>query len=188
MHKIVEREDYFAAAIDILADTDHSGLKMGALCRRLSVTTGSFYNYFGNWAGFKTAFLEYWRDERTVHLAEAARREVDPEHAVAALIDFACALPHRAESAIRAWSHSDPEVRRVQAVVDEQRFEVTFETLCTTIEDRDVAETIAQLCRFILTGYQLTQPLPDPAYLRRSLEKVNDEMVKTRGAMPASPR
>jgi AcrR family transcriptional regulator len=183
MHKIVEREDYFAAAIEILADADHGGLRMTPLCRHLNVTTGSFYNYFGSWAGFKTEFLAYWREGCTVHLAEAVRREANPRHARAALIEFACTLPHRAEAAIRAWAHSDEDVGHVQAIVDEERYRVAVDILCRTIEDRERAELVARLCQFILTGYQQTQPLPDVNQLRGSLNMVNgDTMTALRPA------
>lgn len=177
MGKIVEREDYFAVAIEILAAADHGGLKMTPLCRRLNVTTGSFYNYFGSWAGFKTEFLAYWRDDRTIHLANAARRKVDSDQAMSALIDLACDLPHRAESAIRAWSHSDPEVRQVQTIVDEKRYEVTVELLTRAIGNREIAGKIGYLCLFVLNGYQQTQPLPSTEHLRRSLRML-EEILK----------
>lgn len=184
---IVGREDYFTAAIDILAEADHGGLKMSALCQRLDVTTGSFYNYFGSWARFKTELLGYWLEDRTVYLAEAARQQTDPELALAALIDFACELPHRGEAAIRAWSHSDAEVRQIQTTVDEQRYRVTFDIMLRGLGDRAAAETFARLGIFILNGYQQTQPLPDPEHLRQALQLVAIELVAPRRPGGAHP-
>ncbi|EHI14855.1 TetR/AcrR family transcriptional regulator [Mycolicibacterium thermoresistibile] len=172
MHKIVEREDYFSAAIDILAEDDHGGLKITPLCRRLQVTSGSFYNYFGGWANFKTELLEFWLDDRTVQLAEAARRHEDAEQGMIALIEFSCGLPHRAEAAIRAWSHSDGEVLKIQSTVDEQRYRVTFDILERLLGDATDAEHRARLALFVTTGYQQVQPLPEVEHLRRSLHMV----------------
>lgn len=181
MHILVDRTDYFSAAIEILADADHGGLKLAPLCRRLSVTTGSFYNYFGSWGRFKSELLEFWLEDRTLHLAETARRQGDPERALITLIDFACGLPHRAEAAIRAWSHSDQDVRHTQTVVDEQRFRVTYDTVLRLVGDTDEAEALAQLALFTLTGFQQTQPLPDVADLRRSLYLVLGRLLETAG-------
>jgi AcrR family transcriptional regulator len=177
MHKLVDREDYFSAAIDILAEADHGGLKMTPLCRRLDVTTGSFYNYFGSWARFKSELLEFWLNDRTLDLADAARRQADAYRSLNSLIDSACGLPHRAEAAIRAWSHSDAEVRRIQTAVDEQRHRVTYETVLRLLDDADEAESLARLALFTLAGYQQTQPMSDASVLRRSLGLVFDQIL-----------
>ncbi|BBZ04685.1 transcriptional regulator [Mycolicibacterium chitae] len=183
MHKIVDRQDYFSAAIDILAEADHGGLKLTPLCRRLEVTTGSFYHYFGSWARFKTELLEFWLQDRTLELAEAARRQGDPQRTLEALIDFACGFPHSAEAAIRAWSHSDQEVRQVQATVDEQRYRVTYETLQLLLDNDADAEMLARMAIFTLNGYQQTQPLPGVEHLRRSLNLVLTELLAPRAAV-----
>lgn len=178
MHKIVDREDYFAAAIDLLAEADHGGLKITPLCRRLEVTTGSFYHYFGNWAGFKTALLEFWLNDRTVNLADSAWRLGDAHLTLATLVEMACELPHRAEAAIRAWSHSDAEVRQTQTTVDAQRYQVTYDTVLRLLGDPTAAETISRLTIFVLTGYQQTQPMPDGEHLRRSLNVVLTDLLE----------
>ncbi|CAJ1504509.1 TetR/AcrR family transcriptional regulator [[Mycobacterium] burgundiense] len=177
MHKIVDRTDYFSAAIDVLAEADHGGLKLTPLCRRLQVTTGSFYHYFGSWARFKTELLESWLNDRTLNLANTARRLDDPQLSLNTLVEMACDLPHRAEAAIRAWSHSDAEVRQIQSTVDEQRYQVTYDTVLRLHGNPDEAETIARLTTFILTGYQQTQPLPDVEHLRRSLGTVLTQVL-----------
>lgn len=188
MGKVVEREDYYSAATEILAEADHGGLKQGVLCKRLKVTTGSFYNYFGSWSGFKTELLQYWLTERTLHLAEAARGESEPVRMLEALIDFACSLPHRTESAIRAWSHSDHEVREVQLAVDVQRYEVVHEAMFGILGDEATADHYTCLGLFILNGYQQTQPLRDESYLRRSLEEVMFGLILDREQEPPRQR
>lgn len=181
MATIVKREDYFDAAIEILSADDHAGLKQAPLCDRLKVTTGSFYNYFGSWAGFKTEFLRHWLDERTVQLAEMARAEVEMDRRLAVLIEFACALPHSAESAIRAWAHSDAEVRDVQVTVDVQRFQITLETIAAIRGEGPEAEKFAHMGMFILAGYQQNHPLQDVEILRWALDRAFADVIESLG-------
>lgn len=180
MATLVRREDYFDAAIEILSTDDHGGLKQAPLCRHLSVTTGSFYNYFESWGQFKTEFLQHWLDQRTLQLVDAARLVGESDQRIELLIEFACALPHRAESAIRAWAHSDTEVRAVQNTVDEQRFDVVCEAVTGLIGAGEQAENFARMGLFILYGYQQTMPQPDLAHLRWALNRTFSDALAVR--------
>jgi AcrR family transcriptional regulator len=173
----VRREDYFDAAIEILSTNDHGGLKQAGLCARLEVTTGSFYNYFESWGRFKNEFLQHWLEKQTLQLVETARLEASPTRRLELLIDFACALPHNAESALRAWAHSDPEVRRIQETVDEQRYAVVLEATSTLVEPV-TAERFAHLALYTLTGYQQHLPIRDLESLRWSLHRVLDQLLE----------
>jgi len=166
---IVRREDYFDAALAILATNDHAGLKQARLCSHLEVTTGSFYNYFESWAQFKTEFLQHWLENQTLQLAAAARLEGSMTRRLRLLVEFACSLPHSAESAIRGWSHSDSGVHEVQSKVDELRYAVVAEAVAQYIGSREQAERFARLALYALVGYQQTVPLQDVNSLRWSL-------------------
>ena len=104
---------FFVAGMEILAEDGLGGLKLAALCRRVGVTSGSFYHFFDSWQDFARQLVESWRDEHTVQAAEIARAEVDPAERVELLLRFGVSLPHAAEAAIRAWSgESTPSSRR----------------------------------------------------------------------------
>jgi len=178
---LVTRDDYFDAAIEILSTTDHGGLKQAPLCARLQVTTGSFYNYFGSWACFRTEFLRRWLERQTLELAASARRETSPARRMEILIDFACALPHRAESSIRGWAHNDPEVRAVQETVDEHRYAVVHEAVTALVGDDDAARDFARLALYTLAGYQQSLPMQDIETLRWSLQRVLDLLLTHHG-------
>lgn len=180
MATLVRREDYFDAAIEILSADDHGGLKQAPLCRHLSVTTGSFYNYFQSWGQFKTEFLQHWLDQRTLQLVDAARLVGASDQRLELLIEFACALPHRAESAIRAWAHSDGEVRAVQSVVDEQRFAVVLEATSGLLGPGVDAENFARMGLLILYGYQQSMPQPDLEQLRWALTRTFSDALAAR--------
>ncbi len=115
MATTVRREDYFDAALAILATNDHAGLKQARLCSHLEVTTGSFYNYFESWAQFKTEFLQHWLESQTLQLAAAARLEGSMTRRLRLLVEFACSLPHSAESAIRGCRTATPASTRCRA-------------------------------------------------------------------------
>jgi len=166
---IVRREDYFDAAIEILGTNDHAGLKQARLCAHLEVTTGSFYNYFDSWGQFKDEFLQHWLDKQTLQLAATARLEGSPRRRVEILIEFACALPHSAESAIRGWGHTDSGVRNVQAQVDGQRYEVVAEALSAILGTGEEAHRFAWLALYTLAGFQQALPPQDVESLRWSL-------------------
>ncbi|WP_094980167.1 TetR/AcrR family transcriptional regulator [Rhodococcus pyridinivorans] len=169
MATTVRREDYFDAALAILATNDHAGLKQARLCSHLEVTTGSFYNYFESWAQFKTEFLQHWLERQTLQLAAAARLEGSMTRRLRLLVEFACSLPHSAESAIRGWSHSDSGVHEVQSEVDDLRYAVVAEAVAQYLGSRDQAERFARLALYTLVGYQQTVPLQDVSSLRWSL-------------------
>jgi len=169
---IVRREDYFAAALEILAVHAHAGLKQARLCAHLGVTTGSFYNYFASWADFEQEFLEDWLDKQTVQLSATARLEGSPRRRLEMLIDFACRLPHPAESAIRGWAYSDQAVRDVQALVDRQRFDVVADATAAILGPGEEAHRVAQIGIFALAGFQQTLPAQDVSALRWSLNWV----------------
>lgn len=177
MATLVRREDYFDAAIELLSSNDYGALKQAQLCSHLDVTTGSFYNYFASWAQFRKEFLENWLERQTIRLAATARLEASPIRRLEMLIDFACGLPHSAESSIRGWAHTDAEVRSVQATVDYQRYLVVVEATSAILGVGEAAEGFARTSLYCLVGYQQTVPLPAPDTLRWGLECILRELL-----------
>ncbi len=123
MRLVVTKNDYFAAALDVLATNGHAALKIGSLCRAIGVTTGSFYHYFGGWDGFVRELLAHWEQEKTQRIFQIAGAEPDPMARVRKIKKLALTLPHEAETAIRAWSHINPLVDEVQRRVDHERLD-----------------------------------------------------------------
>lgn len=177
MATVVSRDEYFDAALEILSSDGYGGLKLAPLCRLLKVTTGSFYNYFDSWSVFKTQLLQVWLEGRTLQLVEVAKTEAEPLRRLDLLVDFASNLPHRAESAIRAWSHSDSEVRQVQGDVDAQRFSVVRGAMSALFDDEETAEYYTHLGLYILIGFQQLEPPQDVKYLRWSLNRLIRDVV-----------
>ncbi|MDN5915175.1 MAG: TetR/AcrR family transcriptional regulator [Pseudonocardia sp.] len=165
----VAAEQYFDAAMAILARDGAAGLKIGPLCRALGVTSGSFYHHFGGWAGFVRALLQYWEAEQTSRVVAMARATTDPVERIEVLKRLTVELPHDAEAALRAWSSMDPEVARSQRRVDAQRRIAVEQILVAVVPDHDVAARLAILGLSILAGFQQTCAPRDPALLRELL-------------------
>ncbi|MCW2765609.1 MAG: hypothetical protein JWO11_1568 [Nocardioides sp.] len=151
----VSRDDYFRAALDVLALDGAGALKIGVLCRSLGVTTGSFYHHFGSLSTFIELLLRHWEHEQTEIYADLAAAAERADLAVAVLKEGAIGLPHRAEAAIRAWGHLDPRVAAAQARVDAKRRAAARQVLRRMIDDPDRVERLALVAMTLLVGFQL---------------------------------
>jgi AcrR family transcriptional regulator len=154
MAGVASRESYFETGFDVLADTGYAGLKLAEVCKRLGVTTGSFYHFFPNWAAYTSALVGHWAQDRTVRLVESARAQPDPRRRIDALVQQALALPHGAEAAIRVWSALDPEVYAVQRMVDQQRFDVMRDSAFEILGNQRQAEVFASWAVYALVGFE----------------------------------
>jgi AcrR family transcriptional regulator len=161
----VAPEQYFTAAMRILAGEGASGLKIGTLCRALGVTSGSFYHHFDGWPGFVRGLLEYWEAEQTQRIARLAQATADPFHRVELLKQLAIDLPHEAEAAIRAWATLDTEVDSAQRRVDVQRQAEVQDTIAGVVGDHEVAAQLAELGMAILVGFQQLGKPPEAGRL-----------------------
>jgi AcrR family transcriptional regulator len=174
-HLKVTQEQYFEAALSQLAAQGAEGLTISWLCRALGVTSGSFYHYFGGWAGFVEALLTHWEAEQTQRIVELARAAAGPEQRLEVLQRQATALPHDAEAAIRAWGRGEERVGQTQQRVDARR----LAALRTIISDMGVApqdaERLATTGVALLVGMQQLQRPVDIAMLGA----VFDELGRT---------
>ncbi|MGQ4618556.1 TetR family transcriptional regulator [Nocardia sp. R7R-8] len=179
------KQDYFDAAFDLLSEQGYSALKQAPLCKRLGVTTGSFYHYFQNWRDFTAQFLDHWRTESTTQLVALAQQRDNAVDQLEALLHFTLALPHRAEAAIRVWSRIDPEVRAVQDVVDAQRQQVVLEAARTVFDDEEALHH-ARWGVYLLVGYQQIDAEEDIGRLEWVLRRLLREVVQQREASATS--
>ena len=147
------REDYFVAALKILATEGAGKLKIGALCKSIHVTTGSFYGYFGSFDGFVAEFLEHWEalQERIVELSNIPD---DPAERIHTMKELAYSVPQEAEAAIRAWAHTHPLVAEAQKRVDERRVEALMAIVRPACKSRTEARRLAVMGITLLIGLQ----------------------------------
>ena len=63
-------------------------------------------------------------------------------------------LPHGAEAAIRSWSSVDPDVHAVQVAVDQQRFDIMYESAFEILQNKRQARLFAAWGVYLLVGYE----------------------------------
>src|SRR5258708_2447595 len=101
MSRVVTKKQYFDTALEVLAELGFKGLNIGVLCRRLGVTSGSFYHHFGSWQGFVDALLEHWENRQVLILRTLNFNQGDPDDDIRAMSALAPALTHAPEPASR---------------------------------------------------------------------------------------
>lgn len=173
---------FFVAGMGILAEDGFGGLKLADLCRRVGVTTGSFYHSFDSWQDFTRQLVENWRDERTLQAAELARAEVDPAERVELLLRLGVSLPHSAEAAIRVWAGIDPEVGAIQESVDRERLDTVTEAFAELIDDPDEALDLARVAFYVVVGFEQATGDHDLRALERFLRALQDRALTQAGA------
>ncbi|WP_460606977.1 TetR/AcrR family transcriptional regulator [Jatrophihabitans fulvus] len=146
--------DYFGVALEVLAELGPDALTIAELCRRLELTKGSFYHHFGSMPAFVDDLLEFWQREHSQRLIDAAGALGEPVLQLTAMKDYAVALPHPSEAAIRAWARSNARVARAVAAVDELRDRALVEALQALGVPPPRADVIAALGMSVLVGVQ----------------------------------
>jgi AcrR family transcriptional regulator len=154
MATVISREAYFETGLEVLSDVGYGGLKLAEVCRRLGVTSGSFYHYFDNWPAYTKALVKHWMEGRTLQAIEKLRAEPDPHRRIEALFEIGLELPHGAESAIRCWSSTDPDVHAIQVEVDQKRFDIVYESAYQILQHQRQAELFASSTAYLYVGYE----------------------------------
>ena len=154
MRLLVTREDYFEAAMTLLATEGAAQLKIGPLCKSLKVTSGSFYGYFGSFEGFVAEFLVYWEESQTERIVQLSNAPKDPVERIHLMKELAAQVPHEAEAAIRSWAHSNPRVADAQKRVDERRVTALAAVLLPAAGSKREAKTLAIMGITLLVGIQ----------------------------------
>jgi len=165
------RDNWFAAAYEILATDGYGSLKLAPLCKRLGVTTGSFYHSFDNWQDFTDALLATWLHERTEDTVRIVRQYDDPLERLRMLAQAAYDLLHRTEAAIRVWSGVDDRVAAVQRKVDEGRYQVVHEAM-SAIVGPDLAEDFTVWGLSTLIGFEMIAAEHSREHLVWSVEQI----------------
>jgi AcrR family transcriptional regulator len=174
------RDNWFAGAYEILATEGYGSLKLAPLCKRLGVTTGSFYHSFDNWQDFTDALLATWLHERTEDTVEIVRQYDDPVQRLRMLAQAAFELLHRTEAAIRVWSGVDERVAAVQRKVDEGRYHVVHEAMAAIVGP-DHAEAFTVWGVSTLIGYEMIAEEHLREHLLWSFEQIIEVAERTAG-------
>ncbi|MFD6270670.1 TetR/AcrR family transcriptional regulator [Nocardia asteroides] len=169
MSRVVTKEQYYDTAVSVLAEFGFKGLNIGVLCRRLGVTSGSFYHHFGSWQGFVDTLLEHWENRQMIELRALDVGHGDPDADVRAMSALAGGLEHSAEAALRAWAANDESVHVTVKRVDESRRRTVYRVIDSVVDDSDTAGVVTELGMAMLIGYQQLAATGEPTELDRLL-------------------
>lgn len=159
---VSSRAQYLDVGLEVLADVGYGGLKLAEVCRRLGVTTGSFYHRFDNWQEFTSELGRYWVDTQTEQLIYQLWEEPDPRRRLEQLAGMLLTVPHRTEAAFRSWAAVDPEPRALLAAVDRRRFDNIVAVIGRVVPDARSAQLFASWAMYLLVGYQDVLIARDP--------------------------
>lgn len=119
------RDDWLELARDVLIRAGVEAVSVQRLSRKLGVTRGGFYGYFGSRAALLERLLRHWRDVNT----RALRRIASPgrtdgaaqfRELVQMWIEDEDYSPEY-DAAVRDWARRSPSVARVVRRVDAER-------------------------------------------------------------------
>lgn len=147
--------------LEVLADRGYLCLKLAEVCRRLGVTSGSFYHFFDSWADYRSQLIQHWKEHGTLAKLNHVRAEPDPRRRIEGLVEVAVRLDHTAEGAIRAWSRVDSEVAAVQSEVDSLRHRVVLDSAREMGVEELRANRFADASLYLLIGYEQAALAPD---------------------------
>lgn len=120
----LNKDEWLAQALDILALEGRAKLRIDAICSALGVTKGSFYWHFKNRDDFVRSVVEFWSARFTEPIiAQVAQMDGTARGRLEALMHtvseggFA-----RYDVSIRAWAAQDPDlVAEIVKTVDRRR-------------------------------------------------------------------
>jgi AcrR family transcriptional regulator len=121
--KRLNREQWLALALDILAREGNAKLRIEQLSRSLGVTRGSFYWHFKSRDDFVQSLAEHWAAYSTAQVIDKVEKiKSDPKKSLFALMEKVIEEDlGRYDLAMRAFSAQEPKVALVVKRVDEQR-------------------------------------------------------------------
>ena len=152
----LDRREWIAGAIDVLADEGVAGMCVEALAKRFGVTKGSFYWHFKDRQDLVGAVLSAWKDER---IAEADRDAptADEGERLRKIIDAYGGDRQEIaiELAVRDWARRDAQAAAVVEAVDRHRLEKMSRRLVAIGFADDEARCRSHLLYACLLGQRL---------------------------------
>lgn len=179
--KRLRRDDWFLAALQLLANEGIGSVTVDGLAGRLGITRGSFYHHFENRQDLLTAMLDYWIQEWTLDIREnVSALGLDPKTTLLALIKM---IRHRKaadyDAAVRAWALSDSLAAKYVRQADEARLAYIISLFKAAGFKGLDAENRTRLFLY----YEAFEPMmfapPDP--------KAEDKLIELRHAILTAP-
>lgn len=150
------REDWFHLARRLLIREGIAAVSVQHLARKLGVTRGSFYGYFGSREALLAGLLADWRESNTRSLRRISASNASGRDQFAALVSMwirARDYSPQYDSAVRDWARSAPHVARSVRRIDEERIRLITRIFMKLGFPRGEARIRARITYYHQVGY-----------------------------------
>jgi AcrR family transcriptional regulator len=151
----LRRDDYFAAARQLLSRSGPDAVTVAELCRSLSISTGSFHHHFEGLPQFVEALTEDWEAVHECRLA-AVRAVSNPMRRLQVLLQRLLTEPDPTDTAWRARAHTEPVIGYALRRMDRRRQALLTETIGEATQDSE-ADILATATLALTIGLQESQ-------------------------------
>ncbi len=178
--------------MQLLAEGGITTVTIANVCSRLDVTKGSFYHHFDSGSAFHAGLLAHYEEEYAHRRIEAVDTITDPAARLDALVQRGVERDHEAESAIRAWSRTDPVAAAVMQRVDATRARYLADFFVSQGIPPDDARVHADIALAIVAGAQAMNRMTDRrkvhAMLKEHRRWILEAIDEARTAKAGRPR
>lgn len=132
------REDWLAAALDVLTKDGIEKVKVEPLAVFLGVTKGSFYWHFKNREALLTQMIDYWAKVQNDIIDRFGEEAMEPKQRLWKLLQFIVRKDSSHDVSIRAWARNNAYAAKAIAHIDGRRLafcEKLFEEMGFTGND-----------------------------------------------------
>ncbi|MBM9461121.1 TetR/AcrR family transcriptional regulator [Nocardioides sp. zg-536] len=161
----LSRDDWAAAALEVLVADGIAGVDINAVCKHAGVTRGSFYWHFSDLGALHAAMAERWCAETREAMRNLAELDRLPprERLQAMTLHLVDDSNWGVERALREWARSEPSVAEVIAEGDRFVFSLVEGALLELRGEASEARVLAGLLVYAGIGFAHGQAgLPKP--------------------------
>jgi AcrR family transcriptional regulator len=182
------KADYFGAAAGLIREHGADGLTITALGEKLNLTAGSFQYHFGSMPRFVNEFVAHWAQTETKKIEEFLE-ERNPWRRLELLHAELLLEPDPADTAWRAWSHTNPVVGTAICGVDQLREHALASTIGQLVDTPDSAALAELTLAFTIGLRPWCPPFGPTLRARAAVEWMHrvvgiDASVRTEDGLP----
>ena len=177
--KRLSRDDWLAAALEVLKTDGVGKVNIVRIARDLGVTSGSFYWHFKDRNDLLRSLLEFWVNSQTEAIIEKANQGTPSERLFKLMEILTLGEESRYEVAFRAWAGFDNLAAEVVRGTDKRR----IEWLRSIFHELGFSGIEAEMRARLFVYYQLAEPI----VLWREPKSKRRELIRLRHRLLTSP-
>ena len=177
--KRLGREDWLAAALEVLKSEGVGKVNVVRIARDLGVTSGSFYWHFKDRNDLLRSLLDFWVRSQTEAILEKVDQGTPSERLLKLMEILTLGEQARYEVAVRAWAGFDNMAAEVVRGTDKRR----IEWLRSIFLELGFSGIEAEMRARLFVYYQLAEPIVlwrEPKSKRREIIRLRHRLLTSR--------